>query len=37
MPFKSAKQKKFMWANLPALAKRWTKKYGAKITKKGKK
>ncbi len=36
MPFKSAKQKKWMWANKPELAKKWTKKYGKKI-KRGKK
>lgn len=30
MPFKSEKQKKFMFANHPEIAKRWTKKYGSK-------
>lgn len=30
MPFKSEKQRKYMWANLPKLAKKWTDKYGAK-------
>jgi len=30
-PFKSTKQKKFLYANKPALAKRWSKKYGNKI------
>ena len=37
MPFKSAKQRKWMYKNKPALAKRWTKKYGSKIKKKNKK
>ena len=27
MPFKSEKQKKFMYANKPELAKKWSKKY----------
>ena len=36
MPFKSVKQRKYMWAKKPALAKKWTKKYGSKI-KKGRK
>ena len=30
MPFKSAKQRAFMYAKHPQIAKRWTKKYGAK-------
>ena len=30
MPFKSTKQRRWMWANKPALAKRWTEKYGSK-------
>jgi len=29
-PFKSEKQRKYLWANEPAIAKRWTKKYGSK-------
>ena len=33
MPFKSKKQKKWMWANKPAMAKKWTKKYGSKVRK----
>ena len=33
MPFKSSKQKSWMYANKPALAKKWTKKYGSKIDK----
>jgi len=36
MPFKSLKQRKYLWAKHPDIAKRWTKKYGSKI-KKGKK
>jgi hypothetical protein len=28
MPFKSQKQRAFMYANHPAIAKRWRKKYG---------
>ncbi len=34
MPFRSVKQRKFLWANEPEIAKRWTKKYGSKIKKK---
>lgn len=30
MPFKSEKQRKFLWAKHPEIAKRWTKKYGSK-------
>ena len=30
MPFKSVRQRKWMYANKPALAKRWSKKYGNK-------
>ena len=30
MPFKSEKQKKFMFANKPDIAKKWTEKYGSK-------
>ena len=30
MPFKSEKQRKFLWANEPKVAKKWTKKYGSK-------
>ena len=35
MPFKSEKQRKYMWAKEPAIAKRWTEKYGSKSNKKG--
>ncbi len=37
MPFKSKKQRKFMWAKKPELAKKWTKKYGSKIVSKKRK
>lgn len=30
MPFRSAKQRRFMFAKHPAIAKRWAKKYGTK-------
>lgn len=33
MPFKSQKQRAFMWANKPKLAREWTDKYGSKIVK----
>lgn len=35
MPFKSKKQRRWMWKNKPKLARKWTKKYGSKV-KKGK-
>jgi hypothetical protein len=31
MPFKSGKQRRFMFANHPRIASRWAKKYGAKV------
>lgn len=31
MPFRSSKQRRFMYARHPGIARRWTKKYGAKI------
>ena len=37
MPFKSKKQKKFMFAKHPDIAKRWAKKYGSKVKAKKKK
>lgn len=37
MPFRSEKQRRYMWAKHPTIAKRWTKKYGSKIHKKKKK
>ncbi len=33
MPFKSEKQRRYMYANEPEIAKKWTKKYGSKIKK----
>ncbi len=30
MPFKSDKQRSFMYANHPEIAKRWSKEYGSK-------
>lgn len=34
MPFRSAKQRAYMYANHPGLARRWAKKYGNKIRRK---
>jgi len=34
MPFKSVKQRKFMYAKHPTIAKRWAKKYGTKVRRK---
>lgn len=31
MPFKSKRQKAWMYINKPKIAKRWAKKYGKKI------
>jgi len=31
MPFKSAKQRRYLWKNHPEIADRWTKKYGKKV------
>ena len=31
MPFRSEKQRRYMYANEPEIAKRWSKKYGNKI------
>lgn len=31
MPFKSAKQRRYMFANHPKTARRWANKYGAKV------
>lgn len=31
MPFKSVRQRKFMHAKHPDIAKRWAKKYGTKV------
>jgi len=35
MPYKSAKQRRYLHAKKPKLAKRWDRKYGGKV-KKGK-
>ena len=37
MPFKSEKQRRFLYANEPEIAKRWTDKYGSKPQPKKKK
>ena len=29
MPFRSKKMEKWMWANKPELARKWTNKYGS--------
>ena len=34
MSFRSKKQRKYMYAKLPKIAKKWSKKYGNKIKKK---
>lgn len=34
MPFRSEKQRKFMWAKHPDIARHWTEDYGNKIVKK---
>jgi len=33
MPFKSEKQRKYLWANEPEIARDWTKTYGSKVKK----
>ena len=33
VPFKSEKQRRYLYKNEPAVAKKWTKKYGSKISK----
>ena len=30
MPFKSEKQRRYLWRNHPEIAERWSKKYGSK-------
>ena len=37
MPFRSEKQRKYLFAKKPEIAKKWSKKYGSKIIKKRKK
>lgn len=34
MPFRSAKQRRYLFAKHPKIAKRWAKKYGTKIRRK---
>jgi len=34
MPFRSAKQRRFLWKYHPDIARRWTKEHGSKIIKK---
>ena len=29
MPFKSEKQRRYLWANEPEIAREWTDRYGA--------
>lgn len=36
MPYRSDKQRKFMHARHPEIAKKWDKKYGGKVVKKKK-
>jgi hypothetical protein len=33
MPFKSEKQRRYLWANEPQVARRWTDKYGSEVVK----
>ena len=37
MPFKSEKQRRYLFKNEPAIAKKWTKMYGSKPVKKKRK
>ena len=37
MPFKSEKQRRYLWKNEPKIAREWTKTYGSKAVKKKKK
>lgn len=37
MPYKSAKQRRYMHAKHPEIAARWDRKYGGKVVKKRKK
>jgi len=34
-PFRSEKQRAYMWMKHPEIARKWTKKYGGKIKPKG--
>jgi len=31
MPFRSEKQRAYLWAKEPKLARKWTEKYGSKV------
>ena len=33
MPFRSAKQRRYLWANEPEIARDWTNKYGSRVKK----
>ena len=35
MPFKSEKQRKYLWANEPEIARDWSDKYGSRVKKQG--
>lgn len=37
MPYRSAKQRRYLHAKHPKLAKRWDRKYGGKVRRKRKK
>jgi hypothetical protein len=37
MPFKSEKQRRYMWLKHPSIAKRWTEEYGSKVVKRKRK
>lgn len=37
MPYKSAKQRRYMHAKHPKIAARWDRKYGGKVKSKGRK
>lgn len=34
MPFRSTKQRKYLFAKKPKLARRWAKKYGTRVRRK---
>ena len=34
MPFKSEKQRRYLWAKEPKIAEKWTAEHGSKIVKK---
>lgn len=36
MPFKSAKQRRYLWKFRPDIARRWSRKYGSKVRRKKK-